>query len=510
MPHFDTKYSRQYTRKEYVIMKPLLNDIHENIKIIKSKLKNDDTVTYKKITSKDNKIYYVIFIEGLTSFQTVDQYIIQPMFNLIIDKPIIGDTTDYIMNRVICARGIIKSSDIDEIITYLLYGFTIVLYESNNALLVNTQNFPVRSIAEPDSERVIRGPKEGFTESLETNLALVRRKINDPRLKFKIITLGDMSKTRVSICYIDGIAKPKILSELETRLNAVKTDAILDSGYIQEEIKDHLMSPFKTIGNTERPDIVAGKLLEGRIAVICDGSPSALTLPFLFIEYFKSNEDLYTNYVYASFNRLLRILAFFISTSIPAIYLALVSFHQEMIPTPLLLSITASRQDVPFPTFIETLIMLLVFELLREAGIRMPMAIGQAISIVGALVLGEAAVSAHIVSAPIVIIIALTGISSYLIPTLNLAVIIIKFIFLVSSAFLGLYGYIMAVIVFFLYLMSINSFGVPYFNKTSPLDTNNFRNYLLRLPKWLTHTNTNLMKIRSKNNKTSGDNNETN
>jgi len=285
------------------------------------------------------------------------------------------------------------------------------------------------------------------------------------------------------VCYIDGIAKESIHKELMKRLIDIDIDAILDSGYIEEIIKDAPYSPFRTVINTERPDVVAGKLLEGRFAVICDGSPVVLTLPSIFVEIFQSNEDYYDNFIYSSFTRFLRWLCFFLSTSVPAIYVAIVTFHQELLPTPLLISIYASRKGVPFPSVVEALGMSIIFEILREAGLRMPKHIGGAVTIVGALVLGDAAVAARLVSAPIVEITAITGIATFLIPQV-LGIIIVRLILLILASFLGLYGYIFGVMGLVLHLMSIRSFGVPYMTNVPSFSNQDIKDTVIRAPWW--------------------------
>jgi spore germination protein KA len=258
------------------------------------------------------------------------------------------------------------------------------------------------------------------------NLSMLRRKLRTTDLKMEYKTFGTRSKTKACICYLGSLVNKDVLAELNKRLESFSIDGTLDVNYISEMIRDAPISPFKTIGSTERPDVVAAKLLEGRVALFLDGTPVVLTMPIFFIESFQSDDDYYLNYYFASIGRILRIMAFFIATSIPAIYIALVDFHQEMLPTPLLISISAARQGVPFPTVVEAICMLAVFELLRESGSRMPTMMGQALSIVGSLVIGQAAVEAKIVSAPIIIIAAASGIAGLMIPRLKGAIILLR------------------------------------------------------------------------------------
>ena len=259
---------------------------------------------------------------------------------------------------------------------------------------------------------MIRGPREGFTESIIVNLTLLRRKIKNPELKFRFKDIGIRTNTKICISYIEGLAQESIIRELEKRLDDIHIDGILDSGYIQELIRDAPVSPFETVGSNERPDVTAGKLLEGRIALLSTGSPFVLTVPYMVGENFQSNEDYYNNYILASMNRFLRGFTAVITIAIPSIYLAIVTYHQEMLPTPLLLSIIASRQDVPIPTSVSLFLMWFIFDIIREAITRMPTHISQAVSIIGTIVLGQAAIEARLVSAPVLIITALTGITT--------------------------------------------------------------------------------------------------
>lgn len=478
--------------------------------MLKSVLHDDEMIVYRDFTKQGEKkpCYCLVFSAPVSSDKTINSRIVHPIISKLLGgcgsgadagkatvrpsiKKLLGkhangsDLIDYVINQVIEVRDIKKENNIEEAVKSLLCGDTLFLLEgSSEILIIGTREWMLRSITEPESEAVVRGPREGFNESLNTNISLLTRRIVNPNLKFKYMELGDITKTRICISYIEGIASEKIIREVEKRLNGIQSDGILDSGYIQELIKDAPYSVFQTIGNTERPDVVAAKLLEGRVAILCDGSPSALTVPFLFIEYFLTNEDYYADYIFASINRILRFVCYFFTISIPAIYVAIVSFHQELLPTPLLLSIAIARHSVPFPSVVELIVMLLGFEVMREAGVRLPSMVGMTISIVGALVLGQAAVSAKIISAPIVIITAFTGICSFVIFRLKGPVIVTRIYFLIAASFLGLVGYMLGIITLFLYLVSVRSFGVPYMLNASLIDVNSIQDTAIRAPLW--------------------------
>ena len=464
----------------------LVPSLNENIKIIKNILKNDETIVYRELIlgKSESTKCTLIYTDGMADHERINEDIIKPI--LLSELPLDnnGDIIDVIMQRVLLTANNKKTESVDGIINGIIYGKTMIFVDGCvEVISINTIGWETRSIDEPQAETIVRGPREGFTESLNLNLSLIRRRVINPKLKLKFMRIGKQTKTEICVCYIEGIAQEPILQELMKRLNAIEIDGIIDSGYIEEMIKDAPYSPFRTIINTERPDVVAGKLLEGRFAVLCDGSPVILTLPSIFIEVFQSNEDYYDNFLYSSFVRSLRWFCFFLGTSVPAIYVAVVNFHQELIPTSLLLSVYSARKGVPFPSIVEAMGMMIVFEILKEAGLRMPKYIGQAISIVGALVLGDAAVNARLVSAPIVIITALTGIASIMLPQV-LGIVEIRIIFLLLASFLGFYGYIFGVMGLVLHMMSIRSFGIPYMINVPSFSTQDIKDTFIRAPWW--------------------------
>ncbi|MFT9494389.1 spore germination protein [Anaerosolibacter sp.] len=464
----------------------LEGSLEDNILIFKKIFAGNDLIVFRTIRNQhdDKLLFCLIYADGMTDKETIQDTVILPL----IGAKISSNSLDDIKDTVIGSGNIEIDNRIDELVKSIIYGDSVLLMDgSQEALIVDTKGWEKRKITEPIGEAAVRGPREGFTESIQTNLSLIWRKIISPDLKMEYTEIGKRTKTKVCICYLKSLASEKIIQELRKRLGEIEIDSILESGYIESFVQDAPLSPFETMGSTERPDVVAAKLLEGRIAVFCDGTPFVLTLPFLFMEYFQVNEDYYHNFIYSSFNRLLRYFAFLFSTSIPAIYIALTTYHQEMIPTPLLLSISASRQGVPFPTVFEALAMGITFEILREAGTRLPKPIGETVSIVGALVLGEAAVTARIVSAPIVIVTAITGITSLMLPKMLGALSIVRFSFIILSSFLGLYGYIFGVVGLFIHLMSIRSFGIPYMLHLGSIDKEDVKDTIIRAPWWYMH-----------------------
>lgn len=467
----------------------LSRKLEDNIELFKQILKNHEDINYRIIENYYNRKVKIclISVDDMTDKELINNNIIKPIVLAKIENfKMFNNKLNEIVNSLILANEITKTSDVCELITSLLYGDTILLFDGlDEAILVRSRQLKTRSITEPTSERTIKGPKEGFIELLSVNISLIRRRISDPNLIFKFKEIGKVTKTNICYCFVKGIANDEVVKELEYRLsNIMEVDAILSHQHLLELIRDEPHSIFETIGTTERPDSVVSKLLEGRVAILVDGSPVAITIPFIFQEYFQASEDYYINYYYASINRLIRYLCFFITISTPAIYISLVTFHREMVPTQLLLSIISARQGVPLPGVLEVLILSFIFEILREAGVRFPEQIGSAVSIVGALIIGEAAVSARLVSAPIVIVIALTGISGFLLYPLNGAIIILRTVFLVISGFLGMYGYILGTIVLVLHLMSLESFGVPYMLNITSTKKQELKDTVIRAPWW--------------------------
>ncbi len=467
----------------------LRGSLDRNISLFKKEIfAGDDTVVYRLFsTNNPNSLRCaVIFIDQMIDRESLMKHVIRPLMKKSIDATQLAGSIDYIVDSVITIDGANVENSLGKIVPNILQGESLLLIDGySTGVILNTRGWAMRAVEEPQSESVVRGPREGFTEGIMLNLTLLRRKLKTPKLRFHLTKLGQQTKTTVAIAYIDGLASPEILKELNRRLNNTQIDGVLESGYIEEMIKDSPLSPFKTVGHTERPDIIAGKLLEGRIAIFCDGTPFVLTVPFIFQELFQANEDYYKNFLLASFDRIVRYMAFFITTSTPAIYLSLITYHQEMVPTPLLLSISAARDGVPFPTVFEVIAMGLVFEILREGGIRLPTPIGQALSIVGAIVLGDAAATAQLVSAPMIIVIALTAISSFAIPQMLGLTVIIRLIFVIIASFLGLYGYIFAVIGLVLQLTSMRSFGIPYMANMGSLHPQDVKDTMIRAPWWV-------------------------
>ena len=428
------------------------------------------------------------FVDGLADKASINAHIIKP---LMYDKRFIcesenGKTTlDSFEASLLAVADVKHVSEIEELVNGCMSGDTILIIDGfDKALAISTRKWESRGVQEPQTEVVVRGPREGFCETLRMNTSLLRRKIKSPDLIFESMKIGRRTKTDICITYIKGIANPSLIEEVKKRLNKIDTDSILESGYIEQYIEDAPFSVFPTVGSSEKPDVVAGKLLEGRAAIVVDGTPFVLTVPFLFIESFQTSEDYYLRFMFATALRMFRYLGYFITLFAPSFYLVVLTYHPELIPTPLLFTLAASEEGLPFPMFLELLIMLVVFEILREAGVRLPRPVGQAISIVGALVIGQAAVAAGIVSDFTVIVIALTAVSSFVVASQIESSIIIRFIIFFLSAMFGGFGIIIGLLSIIIHLCSISSFGTPYLSPVAPIKISGLKDFIIRFPTW--------------------------
>ncbi|WP_406543249.1 spore germination protein [Clostridium ljungdahlii] len=465
-------------------------NINENISKLKSDFGHSSDIEVSCFNFNNNKdlICANIYIKSL-----VDKNIINSLsLQLSKLKRQCYDTEpdinfDMLMNYFCGIRDSKEGFDYETLYDDLLSGNTVFLIDGcNKFFTVVTKSTEGRSIEQTTSQTVIRGPKDGFTEKIDSNILLIRRIVKSKDLRVENLSIGSITKTTVVLMYINKIAKNEIVQEIRSQLNKIEINAVLDSGYIEELIKDDKYSIFPTFLNSEKPDSVAAALLEGKVAILVDGTPYVLTAPALMVEFFQSSEDYYHHYIVSSMIRFFRFIAFFLTLLTPATYIALTTFHQEMIPTPLLISIATQREEVPLPVFLEALLMELTFEILREAGIRMPRAIGSAISIVGALVLGEAAVNAGLISAAIVVVVALTAISSFAIPNYEMsnAIRTLRFLLMILAGTLGLYGVFMGLLILILHLCKIKSITVPYLAPVAPKVQGGNRDTFFRFPLW--------------------------
>lgn len=453
-----------------------------------------DLVVREFSFGKDGKIKAaLIFLDGMANLPLINNNIIKP---LMYDSRFFRteETTGIssigeLRDRLLSVGDVKVASTLYEVMGACLSGDAVLLVDGFcNALDVSAKGWEKRAISEPNTETVVRGPREGFTENLRTNTAMLRRKIRDPALKIRTLEIGRRTRTQVNILYMEGIANPALIQEIERRLKDISTDAILAAGYLEQYIEDAPYSVFQTIWYSERPDAIAGKLMEGRAAIIVDGTPFVLSVPMLFMENFQTAEDYIVRSYYASVIRFLRLSAFLISLFAPALYVAFSTYHQELIPTSLLFTMAASSEGVPFPAAVETAIMMFTFEILKEAGIRMPRPVGQAISIVGALVMGQSAVQAGLVGAPVVIVIAITAVSSFVSPYASDAISLLRWVLMILAASMGSFGITLGTLAILIHLTSLKSFNADYFAPFAPFRPADLKDTAVRAPLWSMRT----------------------
>ncbi len=443
-------------------MKNIINKLLETFK-------ND--IIHKQITIKKNNTIDILFLESLCSGNKVNDYILKNLTN----KNKINDISSCLPSPNT------KEIKIEEIDFYLENAFTIVIYEGK-AIAVETRAEIFRNVDRPESESSITGPKDAFTENYQTNIGLIKRRLKTSSLKIDNLIIGKRTKTQVGILYCEDIAEDKILNELKARLENIDIDGIIDSEILAILLSKNDNSNFPTIKKTERPDLTSNSILEGKIAIVVDNSCFVLILPAFFTDFINPHSDNYTKSTNINFVKILRLACFFISMMAPAIYIALINYNQESVPTSLLINFAQQRDGVPFPALVEALITILTCEILRESDLRFPNAYGSAISILGALVLGEAAVSAGIVSPIMIIVISMTFISSLIFTEYDIITSLrhYRFVFLFAAALYGIIGILLALLYFFIRINDIYSFGKPYFFPIVPFEKTYFKKTVIK------------------------------
>lgn len=470
--------------------KELSGELEKDLQQLKQIFDRLFDIVYREIPMGDSHKGMIILLDGFVNTKIVDENIIKPLLDYGKSMPPIDMDPNKGMENLLQQISVaqVKWGDtIQEVVDHVLWGDTVLLIDGmKKALFMSAKEWDKRSVEEPATEAVIRGPRDGFTENLQTNIILIRRRLKTPQLKMEKIHVGKLSKTEIVITYIDGIAESSLLTEVRKRLDRIDIDAILESGYIEEWIEDNPYSFFPQVQYTERPDKVVGNILEGKVGILIDNTPFALIVPVTFYEMMQSNEDYYQRYLMSTAIRWIRFLFVGVALLLPSLYIAILTYHQEMIPTALLFSAAASREPVPFPALVEALLMEISFEGLREAGVRLPRPVGTAVSIVGALVIGEAAVRAGLVSAPMVIIVSITGIASFTIPSFSQAqsIRLLRFPMMLIAGSLGLYGVLMGILLLLTHMARLRSFGVPFLSPVAPLHVSDLKDIFIRMPWW--------------------------
>lgn len=478
-----------YFKKTYIDPKPkhrngnkkfFSSSLFENVEKFKRDFDEsaDLSIRYLDINGISSAL---ITIAGMINKDTFTHTVVNP----IIHTKIIGKTPmekyEYIRDNIIAATDQTQISNFEDAFKMIMSGFALFAMDGCDCMLaLGVQGFPFRAISEPSSELMQRGSREGFVESININTTLIRRRLKSTDLKFEQMELGSTSKTAIYLCYMKSKVSKEILDKIRCKLSKIDLDMVMESGYVIPYLEDGGFSLFSGVGMTERPDTVCGKISEGRVAVLIDGTPNALIVPYLFVEYFQHLDDYSMHTYFATFTRWLKYLAFFMSTLLPGLYVGISTFNPEILPGPILNKIALAVGTTPFSLMLETVFIHLIYEIMREAGLRIPRPLGHAVSIVGALVIGETAVSSGLIGAPTLMVVALTAISSYVIPNLYEPISILKFVFIIAVGLLGIWGIMIVFTAVLVNLCSKNSYGIPFTSPIAPFNILAMRDVLLR------------------------------
>lgn len=462
----DKEFTQEYIENQ--LDKQLTTSLVDNLTMLRKLFSNSSDFITKRFYIYEKEIM-ILYCEGMINLKLLEPLIIEPIYRGHLDNKNSDNLFDWLEANIMVTRDNSKLFTYDDIFISVMSGNVVILIEGEKkALSVEITGFEFRSIDESMNEVDIRSPREAFTEPIKINLTMVRRRIKSPVLKFENMTLGKKSKTLVSLIYLTDVVSKQLIQTIRNRLSKVDIDILLDSSYLSAFLAERKYSILPEISYTERPDVLCGKIGEGRVAILVDGCPHAIIIPHLFVEDFQKKDDYTNRPVYASFMRILRFFSFFISILMPGLYVAISSFHPEMFPQTLLFNVALSQEVTPFPIMVEALFIQFIYELMREAGLRLPRQIGYAVSIVGALVIGESAVSSGIIGAPMVIIVALTAITSFIMTSMYQSVCILKFVFIILGGLGGLYGITLGMCFLLLNMCSVNTFNIPYMSPISP------------------------------------------
>ncbi len=464
--------------------------LEDNLSYIEQAFNHPDNkdIVLRRLCIGNGVNVFLFYLDGMADRTTINLSILKPL----LDKSKYGDLGgknlfDYVYDSVIETHQIEKADTHEKAINDVLTGNTAICIDGYpNYILCETKGFEKRNVDKPQVEGVVKGSQEAYNENLRTNVTLVRRILKNRKLTTEFIKLGKRNNDLVAVLYLKDLASPSMIAEVKRRLKGLSTDLIIGDGILEQFIEDNPLSIYPTIISTERPDRTVSHLVEGKAAILAEGSPFALIVPVTVFDFLHTPEDTSLRWQFGTFLRFIRLFAFIVASLLPGLYVALTTFHREMIPTDLLIAIAQAKENVPFPTIAEVILMEMSFELIREAGIRIPGIIGNTIGIIGALILGQAAVQANLVSPVLIIIVAFTGLGNFAIPDFNLAFTarIMRLIYIFSGAFLGFFGISLAMVVSLAFAVSQNSFGVPYLSQLAPKTDKN-RDLLIRWPIWM-------------------------
>ncbi len=457
----------------------LSKSLLDNVVYFKSKFDECMDFILREFTITGTKAAFLA-IDGLINKQLIAQGILNP----ILKAPILDTTPDgkfnYIRDNALATVDQTQIVTRDDVIDRILSGFVVMIVDGcDRALAFGVQGFQTRSVSEPSNEVMQRGSREGFVEPYLINISMIRRRLRTPDLKFERMVIGSVSQTSVAICYLNSAVSKELLAHVRAELHRIDLPSVLACGYLSPFLENK--SIFNSVGISERPDTVCGKISEGRVAIIVDGTPNVMLVPHLFIENFQSFDDYATRPFYASFTRLLKYIAFLIAVFLPGLYVAVVTFHPELLPETLLVKIAQAESSTPFPISLEALVIHLIYEIMREAGLRVPRPLGHAVSIVGALVIGDTAVSAGLIGAPTLFIVAMTALSGYVTPSLYQPIAVCRFLFIIIGGIAGLWGVMLGFGFVLVNLCSESVYGIPFSAPVSPFNLRSMRDVFIRM-----------------------------
>ncbi|SFJ41110.1 spore germination protein KA [Paenibacillus sp. UNC496MF] len=473
-------------------MRAINRDIEANEAFLKAQFDHCSDMILRPYRLKDGTMLLLAYLDGMTSLESAEENLLKPLLfgGLPQGMARIQSLAEMFAREWMPLSNVKTVDSMEELVRHILLGSLAMLVDGEpTALVAPAPGYETRGIQEPHKESTLRGSKEGFVEQIRTNTTLLRRRIVHDGLKMESFTIGTYTQTEVVLTYIRGKASERVLSDVRERLGKIETDGVIDSAYLEEWLEDNSFSLFPQIQNTERPDIVAASLLEGKVALLTNGTPFALIMPITFWSGLQSADDYFERFVFVILTRMVRYILTFVSFALPALYVALSTFHPEMVPSNLMIGIATARENSPFPTMIEVLLMMFVFDGLQEAGVHLPNQLGPVVSIIGALVIGQAAVEAGIISTPIIIVISLTGIAAYTIPrySATLPFRLLRYLMLIFAGWLGFVGFAFGVIYLLIHLVMLESFGTPYFSPVAPFDGPRIKNLIVRYPFWAKH-----------------------
>lgn len=468
-------------------------DTVQTVNFIYNTLCNSEDFVMRKFKVFSTYTAVIFYLSSLSDESLVNSEILKPLMNTRDEEGETGSRLadhrflTHLSEKILYQCQIRYENKLGKLIDAILQGQAVIVVEHmNDAIIAGSRQMNKRAIEQPGTEQVVQGPREGFIESLDTNLTLIRYRLPTADLRIQTMRLGRYSKSKTAICYIDGLVNPELVDEVNRRLSGIEIDAILDAGYIEQFIQDNQFTPFPQIQYTERPDKAVANLMEGRVIILVDGSPFALIVPTVFVQFFQTTEDYSSRMLQGNFVRFVRVVALIFSLIFPALYVAVISFNPELIPTEFAVAVAGGRAGVPFPSVVEVLIMEVSMEVLREATIRLPQQVGGALSIVGVLVIGQAAVSAGFANPITVVVVALTTIGSFATPayTAAFALRMLRFPLIILAGMFGLYGVMVGLIFICNHLLSLRSFGVPYMVPAAPFQSQGMKDFLFRFSLW--------------------------